>query len=447
MYAQMKKYIELIKGELMLPSLSLMKNAQWRHPMRMIKGIIRHFHQDSLYRNSIYLMLSTFIMAFFGFFFWIITARLYTPEMVGAATTLISAIVLLSNISSLGLNVGIIRFLPKAEKKNEIINSSFTATTLTTVFITLFFLLYLHVLSPKILFLKDNLWHMASFIFFVNAFTFNTLAESIFTAFRSSKYILFKNILLSITKVILPIFFVTYSVYGIYSAIGIAQFVAFIISIIFLKSFFKYHLKPSINLKLIKMMANYSFGNFIATFLNTFPTLFLPILVTNKLGINEAGYFYIAMMIANLVFIIPISITQATFAEASFDEEFFIVYIKKAFKIISITLLPILVLILIFGNYILYAFGYEYSLNALNLLRLLVLSSIFLSISNFFNIYLKLKNKITWLIIMNLLSAVSVLSMSYLMLEHGLTGIGLGWLIGQAFIVMCYIFAYRINLF
>jgi O-antigen/teichoic acid export membrane protein len=48
-------------------------------------------------------MLSTGVMAVFGFFFWMINARLYSAEQVGIGTTLISIMTLISSFSLLGL--------------------------------------------------------------------------------------------------------------------------------------------------------------------------------------------------------------------------------------------------------------------------------------------------------------------------------------------------------
>jgi len=72
---------------------------------------------DSLHRNSIYLMLGTGVMAVFVFFFWVINARLYSAEQVGIGTTLISIMTLISSFSILGLENGLIRYLPKSERK------------------------------------------------------------------------------------------------------------------------------------------------------------------------------------------------------------------------------------------------------------------------------------------------------------------------------------------
>ncbi len=61
-------------------------------------------------------------MAVFGFFFWMINARLYSAEQVGIGTTLISIITLISSFSLLSIGNGLIRYLPTSERKNKKIN-------------------------------------------------------------------------------------------------------------------------------------------------------------------------------------------------------------------------------------------------------------------------------------------------------------------------------------
>jgi O-antigen/teichoic acid export membrane protein len=68
----------------------------------------------SLYRNAIYLMLNSAMYALTGFFFWIVAARLYPPEVVGLVSSAIAAIGLLSLLSTVGLDYGLLRFLPAA---------------------------------------------------------------------------------------------------------------------------------------------------------------------------------------------------------------------------------------------------------------------------------------------------------------------------------------------
>src|SRR5215469_9698081 len=153
----MRKYLAAINSEVLSPSITVAKGISWSNPSETFVKVYRHFMTDSLYRNSIYLMLSTSIQAFFGFFFWIIAARLYSPDQVGIATTLISVMSLISGFSILGLNVGLVRFLPKSKEKNEKINSSFFITTVASVLISIIFITGIKTFSPKLLFLQTNL--------------------------------------------------------------------------------------------------------------------------------------------------------------------------------------------------------------------------------------------------------------------------------------------------
>ena len=89
---------------------------------KTISKFYNYLANDSLYRNSIFLMLSTGMMAVFGFFFWIINARLYSAEQVGIGTTLISIMTLISSFSLLGLGNSLIKYLPTSDKKNKKIN-------------------------------------------------------------------------------------------------------------------------------------------------------------------------------------------------------------------------------------------------------------------------------------------------------------------------------------
>ena len=68
-------------------------------------------------------MLSTGVMAVFGFFFWIINARLYSAEQVGIGTTIISTMTLIPSFSILGLGNGLIKYLPMSDRKNKKIST------------------------------------------------------------------------------------------------------------------------------------------------------------------------------------------------------------------------------------------------------------------------------------------------------------------------------------
>ena len=87
------------------------------------------------------------------------------------------------------------------------------------------------------------------------------------------------------------------------------------------------------------------------------------------------------MMIANLLYIIPMANSQSLFAEDSYSKVDLKTYLKKAIKIISLLLVPAVIVTSLFGNYILLAFGKEYSDEGFILLKFLSISGIFISIN------------------------------------------------------------------
>ena len=115
---------------------------------------LRHQIKDPLYRNSLLLMASTAMTSGLGFFFWMVVARYYTEYEVGIAAAIISAVSVLALISSLGLNVALIRFLAKAEKPVEMINSFFTINVLIALVVSGIFIAGLDLWSPAIAFVK-----------------------------------------------------------------------------------------------------------------------------------------------------------------------------------------------------------------------------------------------------------------------------------------------------
>ena len=406
---------------------------------KTISKFYNYLANDSLFRNSIYLMLSTGVMAVFGFFFWMINARLYSSEQVGIGTTLISIMTLISSFSLLGLGNSLIKYLPTSDKKNKKINTSFTLVGLTSIFISIFFLVFLKTFSPKLLFVRESIIFSLLFILFIVFSSLNTISESVFIAYRSSKFVLIKNTISSIAKLILPIFLVALGAYGIVVSMGIATAVAFLVSLVFLILRFNYLPKLIIDRIAVKRMTKFSLRSYIAAFIIRLPVMVLPILITNSIGAKFSAYFYMDMMIANLLYIIPMATSQSLFAEGSYSETVLRVHLKKAIKIISIIIIPAIIVTFLFGNYILLAFGKEYSSEGVVFLQILAISGIFLSINYIGNSILYIKNRIKLIILVNFIGTSVILSLSIILIHQNLLGIGVGWVMGQGIISVIYL--------
>jgi len=403
------------------------------------KRLWGHFQEDSLFRNSLYLMLSTGVMAFFGFFFWIVVARLFSPGDVGIATTLISVMTLIGNFSLLGFNISLIRYLPKSDERNEKINSVLILVTLASIVASVLFLSGLKIFSPKLLFLQTNLFYILSFILFVIGLSLNTIIDSVFIAYRATGNILIKNTALSILKLILPLLLIFLGSYGIFSSVAVATLVSTLMSLGIL--IYKYTYRPSFsfNADVVKKMAVFSGGNYLAGFLSLTPTLLLPILIINKLNAETAAYYYIASMILGFLTIIPSATTNSLLAEGSYDNTELKQHFIKSSKIIYLFLVPAVFLIVFFGNIILHAFGKNYADEAFSFLQIISFSTLFMAVTSLASALLRVRHQMKELIATNALGVIFVLGLTYLFIPQGLIGVGWGWLWGQILLALVYL--------
>ena len=122
------------------------------------------------------------------------------------------------------------------------------------------------------------------------------------------------------------------------------------------------------------------------------------------------------MMIANLLYIIPMATSQSLFAEGSYSEKELKIQLKKAIKIISLILVPAIVLTLLFGKYIFLAFGKGYSTEGF----------VFLQI-----------------ILVNFIGAFIILSLSTMLAYQNLLGMGIAWIIAQTIVAILYLILVR----
>jgi O-antigen/teichoic acid export membrane protein len=145
------------------------------------------------------------------------------------------------------------------------------------------------------------------------------------------------------------------------------------------------------------------------------------------------------MMIASLLYIIPISVSQSLFAEGSYSETELKTNLKKAIKIISLILIPGILTIVLFGKKILLTFGNEYSGEGIVLLMMLAISGIFIAINSLGNIIFYIKHKVKHIILINVIGTTTIIGLNIILSSQNLTEIGITWIIGQFLMSLIYI--------
>lgn len=387
--------------------------------------------KDLLYMNSIFIMASTLIVSGSGFLFWLIATHLYETAEIGLATALISVLLFLMNLSIVGLNYSVIRFLPLAKNKNKLLTGSFIIIVFASALTAGIFLAFLPFLSPKLSFVRENPWTLAAFFTFTITATIDFLMESVFLALRSAKYIFIKNLLVSVLKVALPVFFVGFGAIGIFIAWALALSSGLLISFYVLAKKFKFVWSLKFKKGILSGMVSYSFINYLVGLLGIAPSLILPILITNYINPETTAYFYISMMIAQLLYTIPFATTQSLFAEGSNDLGNFSSSIRKAFKLIGTIMIPAILILMLFGNNVLSIFGNSYSTEGIRFLQILAVAGIPVAFNYIGLTILNVRHQMKALLVINLAGTAVILFLSYYLSSYSLLGIGVAWLMGH----------------
>lgn len=394
--------------------------------------LYRHFQTDPLFRNSIFLMLSTIVMSGLGFFFWLLNAHLFPTTQIGIATTLISVMSLISTVSLFGFNTVYIRYLASSHDPSSEVNTGLTLVTIVAALISTAFVLATPIISPDLSFLKSNFLYGSSFVFFMIVSALNMITDSVFIAGRVTQYNLLVNSVMSIVKLLLPPFLFTFGGYGIFMAASFGALVDLLLSLYLIQKRFSYQLKIDINLMVVRRTFRYFLSNYISGILNILPPLILPILILNRLGSTMTAYYYIDLMIANLLYVVPFATSQSLFAEGSYNEEKLISHAKQAALINILLLVPASLILIIAGPLVLNIYGPRYLEGGAVLLQLFTLTGIFVATNYIYAAMFKVAKLKLAMILCSAFGTGVTLLLSFMFVGQGLPGIGVAWLFGNA---------------
>lgn len=400
-------------------------------------GRIRLLYRTSLYSNALYLMVATGGTAVLGFVFWILAARYYSPAEVGLASATIASMGLIASLSRLGLEYGLVRFLHGPEENRRvIINTVLTIGFIFSVIGSFVFLAGLGLWSPAQLFLRQDRWYLAGFVVFTIVTTISPLVDHVFVAHRRAGYMAARGVLSSLVKLPLPVILAGFfASFGIFASWGLGLTAGLLISLVFFLPRAERGFRPvfMIKARVVRSIFGYSFANYAGDLLWSLPGVVFPMMVVNLLGADLNAYYYIAWAIAGVLIMIPTSISTSLFAEGSYEEDKLGVNIRRSLKMVSVTLLPAVLIVLLIGDKILLLYGSDYSAEATPLLRILALATLPLAVNIIYLGIKRVQKDLTTIVVLTMMLTVVTLVVGYALLPRlGINGAGWGWLIGQS---------------
>jgi len=394
-----------------------------------------------LYTNSIYLMANSVATAALGFVFWVLVARFYPAEVLGLGSALIAAAGLLCFVASLGLGMGLIRFLPATGNTGSaLINSAFTLTSLVALVAGAIFIVGLPLWSPALDFVRQNAIFAAAFIAFVVAGTILSLLTQVLVALRRAQFVLIQGLVAGVVKLGLVVTIASlFQVFGIFASWGVSTAVALVIGVLIFLPRLQPGYRPFLAMRrqVSNEMFHFSFANYISSGLWSLPTWLLPIVVVNVLGSEANAYFYVSWAMASLLFAIPSSTSTSLFAEGSHREDMLSQDVRRSLKLIVILLLPSVVIMLAVGDKLLLLFGRQYAAEGAKLLWVLVPSTIPVSVNLVYLGIAQVKKKLSDIVFVAAAVAVGTLGLSYALVPHlGILSPGVGWLVAHTLVAL-----------
>ena len=413
-----------------------------KKPFRHIKDFIK----ESLYRNSLYLIIDSVLLAGTGFLFWIVATRIYSSEDVGLAAAMISAVGLIGLISMLGLDYSLVRFLGNAgDKARSLLNSCISIGTITAVICASVFIIGIGWWSPDLKVIQDNWLIILVFVSASVSMVLASYVQQVYVANRKSVYVLIQQGLLFGVGRFIPLFILAmfYKNFGIFMAYGIGLTFASTIGLIyFTRRIYKdYRYSPMIKFNQIRDMGNFPITNYLSGLFWTMPNSILPLIVIGVLGAVQNAYFYIAWAIGNVLLIVPASISYSLLAEGSYDNDRLTKDTTRSLKLIYSFLLPVVVIIMLFGDKLLGVFGLEYSQNSLTLLYVLCVSSLPFALNNIYFSVKRVLKQMWWVVGMSISIVFVTIALSlYLMPIYGINGVGYAWLIAHSLAAIIHLY-------
>jgi len=384
--------------------------------------------RSPLFKNALLLMANSPVNQAFGFLFWFIVARTYSTVDVGLAAASIATVGMLGSIAAFGLGTGLVRYLPEAgDKADLMINSCLTLSGLAGLAAAGIFLLGAQWWAPQMGFLTSHPVYAATFLAVNAASAMAGTANGVFLARRQTRFILWQSVIQGF-RIPLPLVLVAFfGVFGIFGSWALAMLVSTAIALLWFIPLVQpgYRPLPKVKRSAIGDLLHFSIVNYLAGIVGVIGGSVLPLVIVNILGPESVAHFYIASMMVGLLERIPAAVTSSLFAEGSQPDANFSRDVRRSARFL-VPLMGIgIIVFCFFGDLLLGLFGKEYSDAALRLMQLLALSIGLGVIPGLYGIKLLIQKRVRRIMVLSSVGAIVSLGFVAILLPYrGLTGVG-----------------------
>jgi O-antigen/teichoic acid export membrane protein len=395
---------------------------------------------DSLARNSAYLMATTAVNSGLGYVYWICAAHTFSAHDVGLANALISAMMIASLVSNIGVPIALVEILPRQRDERAWARTLFAALAAAIaggIIAAVVAVLALPAVSGRFAVMSNPLYG-AAFIVGVPAWTAVTVLDYTFVAERCAGRMLTRNAAFGVAKLVLvaiPILFAHGSPLLILLSWVIGAVASLFVGLGLLRALGRRLVLASAREVVAEVRAIWArlAGHHLTTLGGLLPVALLPLLVTVRLSASDNAYFALTWMVANIFLVVSPAVAASLLAEGAHDPQAARAQALRALRIVSALLIAPMAIALLGADRILGLFGSGYARHGVVLLRVLVLSAIPDAITNIWVSYERALGRLRRTALLNGgMGAIALILGWVLLPSAGVAGVGWAWFAAQA---------------
>lgn len=327
----------------------------------------------SLINNSGALVGTALVNSGLGFAYWWLAAQYFEESVVGIASAVVSAMIFLGSVAMLGLGTLLVGELGKRKgNESSLISTGIISVSVASVLASLIFTVVITLFSQDFDVLNSSPVHLLLFVAGVSLTALTLMLDQAFIGLLQGDIQLWRNILASVLKVvflgIIVLTIVDANGMWVFSAWVLSMAVSMFIPIRFLMRKFK--LRLAFQWSLLQELGRSAMSHHWLNLALDAPIRAMPVIVTVMLSAEVNASFYIAWMIAGLLFFPVQSITLVLFAVGSQDADALATKIRSTLRLSLIIAVVGYIAVWVASEWILGIFGESYAQTASNALRI-----------------------------------------------------------------------------
>jgi O-antigen/teichoic acid export membrane protein len=392
-----------------------------------------HKTNRALFFNAGSLVATFIVKSSFGYGYWWLAARQFAPEDVGVASAAVSAMTLLGTLCMLGLGTLLIRELPRHPgHEGALISAALLLVGIFGAFVGLIFALIVPSFSSNLLSLRATIFTILLFASGVGFATINLVFDQVLIGLLRGEIQLWRNLLFAGAKLAAlavvgfwlfqqgaVVIYLTWVLGDIFSLGALA---------VWKKKWIRHIVKPQWSL--LRRLGGGALQHHLLNLLHMGPNMALPLLVTILISATMNAHFYIGFLIADVVYVVPLSLVTALYAVSSAQPQ---LLARKVRLTIGLALLVCVVadIVLFFGaKIVLELFGSGYAEQGLWSMRFLALAAFPFSIKELYLVISRIYDRMKYALIPMTASAIFEVIAAVIGARLGdISGLSLGWLI------------------